>query len=59
LRTVHAGVLAGDAEAFVDLQTLAAAFLHLDVHLEGVAGLEARHGPLGLHLVDRGLANRV
>ena len=58
-RGVHAGVLAGDAEAFIDLQALAVAFLHLDVHAQRVAGLEARHRPLGLHLVDRRLADRV
>src|SRR5471030_176481 len=58
-RGVHAVVLARDAEAFVDLQTLAGALLHLDVHLEGVARFEPRHGPLALHLVDRRLADRV
>src|SRR5476651_1570013 len=58
-RGVHARVLAGDAQAFVDLKPLAVAFLHLDVHAERVARFEARHRPLALHLVDRRLADRV
>src|SRR4029453_5708076 len=57
-RGVHAGVLAADAQALIDLQALAVAFLHLDVHAERIAGLKARHRPLALHLVDRGLADR-
>src|ERR1044072_6699322 len=58
-RGVHAGVLAADAQALIDLQALAVAFLHLDVHAQRIAGLEARHRPPALHLVDRGLADRV
>src|SRR5471030_2136544 len=58
-RRVHAVVLAGDAQAFVDLQTLAGAFLNLDVHLESVARFETGNWPLGLHFVDRLLADRV
>src|SRR5471030_2791456 len=58
-RGVHAGILARDAQAFIDLKPLAVAFLHLDVHAERIARLEARHRPLALYLVDRRLADRV
>src|SRR5262249_2647861 len=46
-RGVHAGVLAADAQALVDLDALAVAFLHLDVHAQRVAGFETRHRPFG------------
>src|SRR5258708_24968480 len=58
-RGVHAGVLAADAEALIDLEAFAVAFLHLDVHAHRIAGLEAWHRPLGLHLVHRRLADRI
>src|SRR5262245_10604340 len=58
-RGVHAGILAADAQAFVDLDALAVAFLHLDVHAQRVAGFETRHRPFGLHLVHRGLGQRI
>src|SRR5215468_3360304 len=58
-RGVHASILAGDAKAFVDLDALAVAFLHLDVHAQRVAGFETRHRPFGLHLVHRGLGQRI
>src|SRR5580704_16072304 len=58
-RGVHAGVLAADAQALIDLEAFAVAFLHLDVHAHRIAGLEARHRPLSLHLVHRRLADRI
>src|SRR5262245_60261561 len=58
-RGVHAGILAGDAKALVDLDALAVAFLHLDVHAQRGAGFETRHRPFGLHLVHRGLGQRI
>src|SRR5882762_1740248 len=58
-RGVHAGILAGDAQALIDLKTLAVAFLHLDVHTHRVARFETRHRPFGLHLFHRGLAQRI
>src|SRR5215470_3143723 len=58
-RGVHAGILAADAQALVDLDALAVAFLHLDVHAQRVARFETRHRPFGLHLVHRGLGQRI
>src|SRR6185312_3240028 len=58
-RGVHAGVLAGDALAFVDLNALAVAFLHLEVHPERIARLETRHRPFSRDLVHLGLAQRI
>src|SRR5689334_3686169 len=58
-RGVHARVLARDALAFVDLDALAVAFLHLEVHPERIARLETRHRPFGGDLVHLGLAQRV
>src|SRR5262249_13118967 len=58
-RRVDAVVLAADAQALIDLDALAVALLHLDVDLEGVARLEARHRPFGRHLVHLGLGQRV
>src|SRR5579883_247862 len=58
-RGVHAGILAGDALAFVDLDALAVAFLHLEVHPERIARLETRHRPFGGDLVHLGLAQRI
>jgi hypothetical protein len=58
-RGIHTGVLAADAQAFIDLQALAAAFLDLDVHAQRVARFEARYRPLGLYLVYRRLADHI
>src|SRR4051812_15303242 len=58
-RGVHAGILARDALALIDLDALAIAFLHLDVHAQGIARLEARYRPFRRDLVHLGLAQRV
>src|SRR5437762_4626385 len=44
-RGIHAGILAADAQALVDLDALAVAFLHFHMHPQRVARLEARHRP--------------
>ena len=39
-RRIQAGILLGDAHAFIGLHALAIAFLDLDVHHDGIAGPE-------------------
>src|SRR5688500_10116844 len=56
---VQAGILAADADALISLHALARAFDDLDVHLDGVAGLEVRDLAVGRQLVDLFLLDRL
>src|SRR5579859_1443854 len=58
-RAVQAGIAAGDDDALVSLQTLAGAFDHLDVDLDGVARGEVRDRLAGGELGDLLLLQRL